>query len=84
MQEIIKGVLRAKLTDAKYSGELGKEIADAVKVEVRGARSPIEDAIAAAARSSTLCQNPVNDANSLPPGSITRGPLQISACRATR
>jgi hypothetical protein len=37
VQEIIKGVLRAKLTDAKYSGELGKEIADAVKVEVRGA-----------------------------------------------
>jgi hypothetical protein len=40
VQEIIKGVLRAKLTDVKYSGELGKEIADAVKMEVRGARLP--------------------------------------------
>lgn len=37
VRDIIARIMKEKLTGAKYGAELGKDIADAVKAEVRGA-----------------------------------------------
>lgn len=55
VKDIIARIMKEKLTGAKYGAELGKDIADAVKAEVRGAWPSHEFSAAAELR---LCAPP--------------------------